>query len=119
MKKTVTAFVAAAMLATVPLAATTQDAAAWHKGLRHGIATGIGVGIELGVIGALTRPRQQVIVQQPPVVVQQPPRTVIIQQGFSQAHYNECFRRAPNSYNPNTNTYVRWGGQVVICRTPY
>jgi len=119
MKKTFTAFVATAMLAAVPLAASTQDAAAIHKQWHKGLATGIGVGVGLGIVNSLTRPRQQVIVQQPPVVVQQPPRTVIIQQGFSQAHYNECFRRAPNSYNPQTNTYVRLNGQVVQCRTPY
>lgn len=134
MKKSLTAFVAAAMLAVVPLAASTAPADAGNKLWKNfgkGVATGVGVGVGLGIVNNLSRPRQQVIVQQPqpvyvqpapqPVYVQPAPQPVYVQpvQGFSQAHYNECFRRAPNSYNPNTNTYVRLNGQVVVCHTPY
>ena len=117
MKNAVTAFVAAAMLATVPLAASTQPAAAVHKQWHRGLATGIGVGVGLGIVGALTRPRQQqVIVQQPAPVYVQPAPVV---QGFSQAHYQECYRRAPNSYNPQTNTFIGYDGRVRVCYTPY
>lgn len=115
MKKTMTAIVVTAMIAAVPLAATTQSAQAGSK-FWKGVGVGVGVGVGLGVVGALTRPRGTVIVQQPaPVVVHQAPAVVHAAPQFSQAHYNYCFSIAPNSYNPNTNTYVRRSGQVVTC----
>ena len=118
MKRTVTAFVAAAMLATVPLAASTQDAAAIHKQWHKGLATGLGVGIGLGVIGALTQPRQpQVIVQQPPVYVAPPPQPVY-GGGFSQAHYQSCYARY-RSYDAASNTYQPFNGPRRPCYSPY
>lgn len=102
MKRTFTAFVAAAMLAAVPLAASTQEAAAVHKQWHKGLATGVGIGVGLGVVGALTRPRQQqVIVQQPAPVYVQPAPVV---QGFSQAHYAYCHGKY-KSYHAPSNTY--------------
>ena len=117
MKKAVTAFVAAAMLATVPLAASTQPAAAVHKQWHKGLATGIGVGVGLGIVGALTRPRQQVIVQQPaPVYVQ--PAPVVVRPGYSQAHYNWCFSNY-GSYDAGSNTYLAFSGVRRACNSPY
>lgn len=116
MKKTFTAFIAAAMLATVPLAASTQEAAAVHKQWHKGLATGIGVGVGLGVIGALTRPRQQqVIVQQPaPVYVQPAPQPV-----YSQAHYAFCQGKY-NSYHAPSNSFQPFGGGPRRqCYSPY
>jgi len=112
MKKSLTAFVAAAMLATVPLAMSTESASAakwWEKAIVGGVAAGV----TAGIVNNALQNRQRT------VIVQQPPQQVIIQQGFSQAHYNECFRRAPNSYNPNTNTYVGYDGRVKTCYTNY
>ncbi len=123
MKKTVSAFVAAAMLATVPLVASTQPAAAIHKQWHQGLATGIGVGVGLGVIGALTRPRQQqVIVQQPaPVYVQPAPvyvQPAPVAQGFSQAHYQYCFNRY-RSYHAPSNSFQPFNGPRQPCYSPY
>lgn len=119
MKKSFTTLVAAGLLATIPFASMTHEAQAGSKWIKQGLATGVGVGIGLGIANALT-PRREVIVQQPaPVYVQPAPVYVqpapVYQGGFSQAHYNYCFTIAPNSYNPNTNTYVRRNGQVVNC----
>ena len=111
---------AAALIATIPLASMTTPADASSKWIGRGIATGVGVGIGLGIANALT-PQRQVIVQQPsPIYVQPAPVYVqpapVYQGGqFSQAHYDYCFTIAPNSYNPNTNTYVKRTGQVVNC----
>ena len=121
MKKTLTAFVAASMLATVPLAASTQDAAAWHKGLKHGIATGVGVGLGLGLAGALLQPRQRtVVVQQPaPVYVAPAPAPVpVYGGGFSQAHYQYCFSRY-RSYDAPSNSYQPYSGPRRPCYSPY
>jgi len=117
MKKAVTAFAAAAMLATIPLAASTQPAAAVHKQWHKGLATGIGVGVGLGIVGALTRPRQQqVIVQQPaPVYVQPAP---VVRRGYSQAHYNYCFANF-GSYDAASNTYLAFSGVRRACNSPY
>jgi hypothetical protein len=120
MKKTLTAFVAASMLATVPLAASTQNAAAIHKQWHKGLATGVGVGIGLGVIGALTQPRQRtVVVQQPPVYVAPAPQPVpVYGGGFSQAHYQYCFSRY-RSYDAPSNTFQPYGGPRRPCYSPY
>lgn len=120
MKKTITAFVAASMLATIPLAASTQEAAAIHKQWHKGLATGIGVGVGLGVIGALTRPRQPQVIQQPvvvqpaPVYVQPAPQPV----GFSQAHYNYCYAKY-RSYHAPSNTFQPYYGPRRPCVSPY
>jgi hypothetical protein len=99
MKKTITAFVAAAMLATVPLAASTQDAAAIHKQWHKGLATGIGVGVGLGIVQSLTQPKQKT------VIVQQAPQVIYTQPNYSQAHYAWCQGRY-NSYDIGSNTYL-------------
>ena len=115
MKKSITAFVAAAMMATVPLAASTQEAAAIHKQWHQGLATGIGVGVGLGVIGALTRPRQQqVIVQQQPVYVQPQP----VYQTFSSQHYAFCQGKYA-SYHAPSNTYQPYNAPPRQCYSPY
>lgn len=119
MKKFVTSFVAAGMLATVPMAAMTHDAEAGSKWLKRGLATGVGVGIGLGIANALT-PQRQVIVQQPapvyvapaPVYVQPAP---VYQGGqFSQAHYNYCFSRF-RSYDAPSNSYQPFNGPRKPC----
>lgn len=127
MRRKFTTFIAAALLATIPLASMTTQADASSKWVKRGFATGVGVGIGLGIANALT-PQRQVIVQQPAPVYVQPapvyvqPAPVYVQPApvysggqFSQAHYDYCFTIAPNSYNPNTNTYVKRTGQVVNC----
>lgn len=127
MKKSITAFMAAALLATVPLAASTQEAAAVHKAWHKGLATGVGIGVGLGVIGALTRPRQPapVYVQpaptyvQPAPVVVQPAPVVVQPRGFSQAHYQYCYSRY-RSYHAASNTFQPYGNVPrQPCYSPY
>ncbi len=119
MKRAITAFVAAGLIATVPLAASTQEAAAVHKQWHKGLATGIGVGVGLGIVGALTRPRQQqVIVQQPaPVYIQPAPQPTYY---YSQAHYNYCYSKY-RSYDAGTNSYQPYpvGSPRRQCYSPY
>lgn len=121
MRKFLTAFVATAMLATVPLAVSSHDAEAKSKYWKQGLAAGVGAGIGLGIVNSLTRPRQQVIVQQPnPVYVQpapvyvQPAPQPVYQGGFSQAHYNYCYSRY-KSYDANSNTFQPFNGPRRPC----
>lgn len=126
MKKFVTAFVATAMLATVPLAVSSYEAEAKSKYWKQGLAAGVGAGIGLGIVNSLTRPRQQVIVQQPapvyvqpaPVYVQPAPVYVqpapVYQGGFSQAHYQYCFSRY-RSYHAQSNSFQPYHGPRRPC----
>lgn len=119
MRKVITAAIATAMIATVPLAASTHDAEAKSKWFKQGLAAGVGAGIGLGIVNSLTRPREQVIVQQPaPVYVQPAPVVVapqpVYQGGFSQAHYQYCFARW-KSYDAASNTYQPYVGPRRPC----
>ena len=118
MKKDIKTFVAASLLATIPLASMIHEANAYHKSVKHGLATGLGVGIGLGIANALI-PRREVIVQQAPVYVQ--PAPVYVQPApvystgqFSQAHYNYCFSRY-RSYDAPSNTFQPYSGPRKAC----
>jgi hypothetical protein len=117
MRKMITTFVATAMLATVPLAISTQQASATHQ-FGHAVAGGIIGGIIGGAIVNSTRPRQ------PDVVYVQPqPRTIYVQpqpvyQGFSQNHYNWCYNKY-RSYDAGSNTFQPYSGPRQPCYSPY
>ena len=114
MNKKFTTFVAAAVLATVPLAISTQEAAAIHKQWHKGLAQGIGAGIGFGIANKLLNPTPK----QPSVVYVQPtPQPTYVQpapQGFSQYHYNWCFSRY-RSYHAASNTYQPYNGPRRQC----
>jgi len=105
------------MLASVPLAASTQNAAAnhkfWHK-VGKGLAIGAGVGIGLGVVNRLSQPRQPTVVYQQPAPVYVAPAPVYQGGGFSQAHYNWCYSKY-RSYDAPSNTYQPYSGPRRPC----
>lgn len=119
MKKPV-AFLAAAMMATVPLALSVNEASALCKN-NIGCQAGIGAGIGAFVGTALANQAAQA--RQPNVVVVQPaPQPVYVApvQGFSQAHYAFCqgkyrsYHAPSNTYQPNNLAIPR-----QPCYSPY
>lgn len=123
MKKTIAIMAAAATLATMPLFHASQANAQLCGPLcRLGVgAAAVGAGVAVGANVAnrvMNRPRPgTVVVQQPTTtVVQQTP--VVVQGGFSQAHYQYCFSKY-RSYDANSNTYQPYNGPRRPCYSPY
>src|SRR5680860_1547996 len=122
MKKKLAAIFSAALLATIPFAVSSQPAQACHKPWHcfgNGVATGVGVGVGLGITNKILNPNPPPPPQPNVVYVQPaPPQTVIVQGGFSQAHYQDC-RSRYNSYDWQSNTYQPYNGPRQACYSPY
>ncbi len=117
MNKKFTTFVAAAMLATVPLAVSTQEASAVHKQWHKGLAQGLGAGIGFGIANKLLNPNPQpntVYVQPAP----QPTYVQPVQPVYSQHHYNWCYSRY-RSYHAPSNTFQPFNGPRRQCVSGY
>ena len=121
MKKTLAAVFTTALLATIPLAVSSQSAQACHKPWHcfgQGVAGGVGIGVGLGITNKILNPNPP----PPPNVVYvqpAPPQTVVVQGGRSQAHYNDC-RRRYNSYDWQSNSWQPFGNVPRrLCYSPY
>jgi len=110
-RKTTSAAIALAMIATIAGAATPAAAGGKEAGAFIG-------GLLLG--GALNA--QRPVYAQPPVYVQPAPvyvqpAPVYVQPGYS-AHQQWCLQRY-RSYNPSTNIYFIRRGVPAYCNSPY
>ena len=85
---------------------------ATHK-FGHAIAGGIIGGI---IGGAIVNNQRRTYYRAPPPVYVAP---APVYGQYPQQHYNFCFRKAPNSYDPNSNTYQPFNGPRRWCSSPW
>lgn len=121
MKKIITAVFATAILATGPLAISTDTAEAKCKGWKcnfgKGVATGVGIGVGAAITNHVLRPREPevVIIEREPRYVAPPPPA----HGYSARHYNWCQEKY-RSYDVPSNTYQPYRKpHRQQCRSPW